>query len=178
MTMRALGMVVLIVAGRVQGQCDNELVGDLNGDLLLDEACYRVTGDVFVRGTLTISPGVRLEFEGDYVLQVTGILKAVGTAAERIVFTSSPSSASWKGIFFDNTQPGSELVFCTIEYANSSGIRLYNSLQRIEDCVVQNCTKTGGTRQGGGIEVRIKVGDLILRRCDIVNNRSQYFGGI
>jgi hypothetical protein len=49
---------------------------------------YQIIGDVGVYAgvTLTIEPGVRVQFAGNYNIQVQGNLIAVGTPSNKIVF--------------------------------------------------------------------------------------------
>ncbi len=86
--------------------------------------------------TLTIEPGVQLRFEpltlqpgalvqfggnGQSINKV-GVLVALGTAADPIVFTSgaaTPAPGDWKGLWLD-TSPGSRLDHVIIEYAGGS----------------------------------------------------------
>jgi hypothetical protein len=84
---------------------------------------YIVKDDILIEEgiNLTIEPGVEVRFDGDYYLQVNGILYAVGNPDNRILFTSnkpSPSSGDWKEIKF-NSNDDSSLKYCTIEYGGS-----------------------------------------------------------
>jgi parallel beta-helix repeat protein len=85
---------------------------------------YIVVGDVTVPTgqTLTIEPGVVVKFDGVYSIYVSGILMAVGTAANRINFTSnkaSPSTGDWQQIRVDS--PGRiEIKYCDLSYSWSA----------------------------------------------------------
>ncbi len=85
---------------------------------------YRVIGDTYVDSavTLTIMPGVRVEFADGFSLKVEGSLNASGTLKEPIVFTSSrtqPSPGVWAGIEFRaNTSEYLRFENCKIEYAD------------------------------------------------------------
>ena len=76
--------------------------------------------------TLTIEPGVRLEFDYHSKLNVAGTLNARGSSTQPITFTSSnasPTPGSWQGIFVDGTdlQPAiAYLDWVTVEYAGFS----------------------------------------------------------
>ena len=96
---------------------------------------------------LEIEPGgVPVEFLGDYIFQITGILTAVGTAAKQIEFKKSDSNTTgWQGILFDNTPNGSQMTQCNISGSNNSGIRIINSLPQIS-----SCSFTGNTATNGG----------------------------
>jgi hypothetical protein len=143
-----------------------------------DASPYRV-GCPLEIAALTIEPGVTVVFLGDHVFSVTGTLIARGKAEEPILFTSvDPATVTWKGILFDGTQPGSELVHCIVEYANTSGLRLLQSIQTIESCTFRKnasgwmAAPTAG--YGGGIYAIIDSGDLVIGDCRFIENKSYY----
>jgi hypothetical protein len=76
--------------------------------------------------TLTVEPGAELRFD-DYISfgivggggEHTGVLRAIGTAAAKIIFTSAKSARAagdWPGIWLRSAQ-GSQLDHVVIEYA-------------------------------------------------------------
>jgi hypothetical protein len=84
--------------------------------------------------TLTLGPGVQLFFNGTRVIfggngsqtnNSVGVLHALGTAAQPILFSSamqSPAPGDWVGLWLD-TATGSQLDYVIIEYAGGvSGI--------------------------------------------------------
>ncbi|UCE95516.1 MAG: PKD domain-containing protein [Candidatus Bathyarchaeota archaeon] len=90
---------------------------------------YRVIGDIYVDAnvTLTIEPGVEVEFADGFMLSVEGSLHAVGLAHHKILFTSSnpsPTPGSWESIRFSmGRSVTSHVEHATLEYANY-GIRI------------------------------------------------------
>ena len=81
---------------------------------------YKVVGPVAVDTgvSLTIDPGVVVEFTGKYALTVQGTLSAAGTATSLIVFTSgkaSPAAGDWVGVYVNST---TLLRFVQISYAD------------------------------------------------------------
>lgn len=60
---------------------------------------YLVTGNILVEKerTLTIDPGVDVQFPGAYFLRIEGTLRAIGTEEERISFYGM-DNAEWNGI--------------------------------------------------------------------------------
>ncbi len=142
-----------------------------------DNSPYQITEDAHVKN-LTIEPGVRIEFLGDYSFEVSGTLTAIGTEQEPIVFTASESNTDgWQGIHFNENIPGSELAYCTIEKANNSGIRIINSLPIIRDCTITNNQGV----QGGGLNIDLSLlsGDdeLTITNCTVSDNTSSSHGG-
>ncbi|MBM3316576.1 MAG: hypothetical protein FJY75_01860 [Candidatus Eisenbacteria bacterium] len=94
-----------------------------------------MVGEVVVAAgaTLSIAPGVRVEFAGPYALEVGGRILALGAPDARIVFTSahpeafavdSTQTGCWRGLRFPwtpSTQGGSRLEYCVLEYAKGAG---------------------------------------------------------
>jgi len=79
-----------------------EVWGVLTGEDLhwtKEKSPYLVTGNILVERnkTLTIDPGVDVQFPGAYSLQIEGTLKAIGTEEEKISFYGI-DNAKWDGI--------------------------------------------------------------------------------
>jgi len=137
---------------------------------------YFVEDDIRVAG-LTIEPGVMVKFLGNYVFEVLGVLTATGTEQDPIIFTrTNTNEDGWKGIFFHQSTPGSELVYCTIEGSINSGIRFDNTEPTIENCTINNNSASGS---GGGIYIDLSTsaGTLVLKDCTITGNNSSGYGG-
>lgn len=125
---------------------------------------YCVEGDIFVAG-LTIEPGVKVVFLGDYVFEVGGTLIAVGTEQDSIYFTKIDTISGWQGIFFNFSSPGSEMAYCKIDSSLNSGIRIDNSHPEISHCVILN--NESRDIRAGGIYTNSK---LTLTNCNISHN--------
>src|SRR5688572_14157971 len=99
---------------------------------------YIVTGNALVSSgyTLTIEPGVVVKFNTDKALQIDGELIAIGTAANRITFTSNqaaPAAGDWAKIHFPDTcidavfdvngkyLSGSIMKYCDVLYGGGLG---------------------------------------------------------
>jgi hypothetical protein len=89
---------------------------------------YRISGVLVVSGgTLTINPGVVLEFENGAGIAVgssdTSTLIAIGTQAQPILFTGvSKVAGAWKNIEFNFTRsPLNQISYAIIEYAGNAG---------------------------------------------------------
>lgn len=137
---------------------------------------YLVTCDVVVANVLTIDPGVTVVFESTNVFEVNGVISAIGTAAEPIVFTKSIASVGWQGILFNYSSPGSKLIYCTISGSKNSGIRIFRSNPDLQHCVVTNNSPAYNSN-GGGIWADITAADLTLQSCTIANNSCSHGGG-
>jgi hypothetical protein len=118
-----------------------------------------VVGDIIIDDsrTLTISPGVYIQFHGYYSLNVQGRILAEGTLQDSITFiiadTSSPYNF-WQGIkMIDISQNNEPSIFnnCTFKKAKPRAICLSNiDSLKIINCLFENNYGTpGGT--GGAI---------------------------
>lgn len=66
---------------------------------------YFVNANLLVRegSELTIEPGVIVQFTGDYYLKVNGVINAVGSKTEPVIFVQSGDNlAKWSGISIDS----------------------------------------------------------------------------
>lgn len=99
----------LTIADFVVGVCNGEIADrNITVDTTLSEPCYKVPNGIQVSNaaTLTVLPGVRLEFAAGQELNVEsdGALTAVGTAVAPIVFTGLQQTPGyWDGIHFRNS---------------------------------------------------------------------------
>jgi len=85
--------------------------GNVSGNWTLSNSPYIIQGDIIIPDSqlLVIEPGVRVEFEGYYGLNVFGKLSSIGNNIDTIVFTSADTTGiylndslgRWKGILID-----------------------------------------------------------------------------
>ena len=149
----------------IQLNAQTYVTGTISGETwTLGGSPYIVTGDILV-ASLTIDPGVTVEFNGDYVFEVAGTLTAVGTEQDSIHFTKADTASGWEGIYFNFNPPGSELAYVRIDSSVNSGIRINHSNPIIRECLI-----TGNSAEtGGGINV-INVAEFFISDCMIIAN--------
>ncbi len=115
--------------------------------------------------TLTIEPGVRLQFRSKRFVHVQegGRLLAEGTAAQPIFFTKQGSDY-WGGILLERTREDNRIVHAVVEYTcevisnpRSHGISAYGSRVTIADSVLRYTYKSVAvqTYAWGGYEPTI-----------------------
>ena len=105
----------------------------------------RVTGDLTI-ASLSIEPGVIVEFAGNFKMTVSGILRIVGTREFPVVLKpATDNMEGWQGVYFENTIPGSEFEWCRFEGARSSAVHLVRSFPTFRHCAfVGNRGSYGG----------------------------------
>jgi hypothetical protein len=156
------------------------LSGNIN-DTLFPENTYIVVADVNVQpcNTLVIEPGTTINFESDLSMNIHGLLIAIGTDENKILFTSTqsnPNTFDWDYINFSEADNDTSILkHCIIEYGRHVFIEssclsvencelryLYNSITcylnsnvEIKNCYFHNYSESG-VLVGGTSNVAIK----------------------
>src|SRR5690554_2791793 len=108
--------------------CSNPVLlvaDDLNGGRTLEAGCYLVESTITIdNGTLTLMPGVSIEFAKDTGLEVSGsgAFSAVGTAEKKIVLSGSVKERGhWAGLYFyGSNSPDNKLEHVVLSHAGSA----------------------------------------------------------
>src|SRR5262245_45067938 len=79
--------------------------GNVSGTWTPEGSPYLIQGSIQIPNdsTLTIEPGVSVNFQGSYKLLVKGRIVAIGAPADSISFTAVDTTVGWRGIRFDAT---------------------------------------------------------------------------
>ncbi len=102
----------MLLAGLGRSQAATEVCGLINNDHWTKAGSpYPAPCDVVVLGSLTIDPGVWVLFQTNAVLQVNGLLTAVGTADDPICFTRTNGPEAGRGFYFNYASPASQLAY-------------------------------------------------------------------
>jgi hypothetical protein len=150
--------------------------GDVSGTWYAANSPYYIAGSITIPtdSTLTIEPGVDVIFLGSYQFTILhGCLEAVGTTTDSIRFFPQDTVTGWTGMQI-TTQNTCHLTYCVVEYANSSGIRLYASQNvYISRSTIAHCWATWG----GGITVNVNSSLRLFHSTIEHNTAVQADGG-
>ncbi|MCX6257287.1 MAG: hypothetical protein NTW49_05230 [Bacteroidia bacterium] len=150
--------------------------GNLSGIIL--PGTYVISGltHIFSSDTLVIQPGVILLFKPGSQLNIDGLLLAVGTVTDSIIFTHSGTGTYWRGLSFNlGSDHNSRLSYCRVEYSNNSGIQIYYCNPKINHSLIRYNTMLTGN-EGGGIYMEGSSSDI--DSVIVCNNKSYSGGGI
>ena len=143
--------------------------GQINGQIwTAANSPYLATNDITVV-SLTIQPGVTVQFGGGLQFIVTGNLQAVGAETNQIIFQPATNGIPWQGMLFSDASNNCQLQYCVVEGAYNSGIRLVGTPLTIQNCMIIDNTASNG----GGINTD---GSITLQCC-LVSGNSTYSGG-
>lgn len=174
--------------------------GDVSGTWAIGGSPYEIQGEITIPmfETLTIEPGVLVEFQGHYKLNVQGRLFAVGTETDTITFTINDTTGfhdpnipdgGWAGIRFINVFSmidSSSIIYCKIEYGKAIGSWPDNTggaicVDGFDKLTIANCLITNNiasVSDGGGGGIALWSSNPIITDNTISNNRAQVGGGI
>jgi predicted outer membrane repeat protein len=173
--------------------------GTIDGETWDMEGSPYIMMDNLLIADLVIEPGVTVQADSGFVIEVAGIITAIGTEQDSIIFTTTNSIAGWQGLLFNVTTFDSKLKYCIIEHSMNSGIRVINSTPVFENCTLsENSASEGGamyffndteigseftlsdcsfiantsTGNGGAIYVSLTEGHFILDHSRFIGNLS------
>ncbi len=195
LTLTSFLLITFSVCGKTSTKVSS---GFVNGIWVKNGSPYYLSGNVVIRSgeQLAIESAVQVIGHPGSALTVYGIIKALGTPAEKIIFTASDTVKGWHGIHYINADKGNHLLHCSIMYGrtdgvennetphpkqdvpsvfrtNGGGIFCLNSSPLVEHCIITNNLSAGN---GGGIFIDVGTGPRIIKSV-IAFNRSMQWGG-
>jgi hypothetical protein len=187
---KLISFIFLLSSLSISVFSQTEVSGNQSGIWSYTDSPYFVVGDISVPvGTsLTIEPGVIVNFQGNYKLNVAGSLQAVGLENDSIVFTTEDIATGWHGIRLLDSQNGSNFAFCRIEYGKTmageypdqhgGGVMIMNSDAVFTDCTFSNNDATADdSGMGGAIYAFNTTSDTHFTHCYFLNNHAYGEGG-
>lgn len=131
--------------------------GSISGTWTVQGSPYYINGHTYIAqgATLTIQPGVLVIFNpGHFEINIYGVLNALGTVQDSIIFTATDTVEGWQGLKFYEASSTGHLAYCQIEYGRAldpepdnrgGGVYLENSGATVEHCTFQyNKAQYGG----------------------------------
>ena len=156
-----------------------DICGDIVGGTWTAGGSYHVTCDATLASgaTLTIEPGVEVQFAPDFSLTVAGTLIANGTPDQPITFTSDQEISEpgdWKGLHFVAGSSDSQLSWCMVEYA-TTGVRVYAGPGEtvgpaFSDCTIRHNSQHGIQIEGEALECEVGLAQPTITGCTIEDN--------
>ncbi len=171
-----------------QAQTIIEVSGDIPEDVVWDADIIKVIDDVEVRlgSTITITPGSKLEFQGHYTILFTnGVLNAVGTREDSIIFTARFPAEGWFGLYFDEIEEGdtSKISYCLFEYGQARGESAFNNGGAIHcdyyynNLLIENSLFRNNMADWGGAAISTAIADIRIINCVFEKNVANFGGG-
>jgi hypothetical protein len=176
--------------------------GEIYGNWPISGSPYKISDHATIPkdSTLSIDPGVIIEFQGYYRINVQGQILAKGLQASHIVFTvndttglSDPSNTAggWNGIRFIDTaveNDSSIFEYCDFQYGkavanqwhdNSGGAICVINFDKIR---ISQCTFTknvaGGIEVPSGGAIHLCWSDIVIEHSLFINNSAHEGGAI
>jgi hypothetical protein len=176
--------------------------GNVYGTWGINGSPYNIQGDITIPddSTLIIEPGVLIEFQGYFALNVQGRLLAVGTETSKITFTINDTTGfhnpdntlgGWNGIQFIDTPAGndtSKIIYCTLQFGkavgssppdNAGGAIFISTFSKV---LISNCliryNSAGGSDSPSGGGLGLHFANITLVENEISHNRAWDGGGI
>jgi photosystem II stability/assembly factor-like uncharacterized protein len=158
----------------------NVPAGTVSGTWTLAGSPYLIEGTVQIPNdsTLTIEPGVTVDFQGPYKINVKGRLLAIGTITDTINFIAPNDSAGVRGIRFENTlvaNDTSKIIYCKLQYGTSDYALYFSNFSKaiILNCNISYCSSYGLPGGSGGAGIYCYNSSPIISN-NLISHNSSY----
>ncbi len=162
--------------------------GAVSGNWTLSGSPYLIQGSILIQNgnTLTIDPGVTVEFQGQHLILVSGRLVANGTINDSIRFIPLDTNFGWLGIRFNNTSntnDTSEISYSVLKYAKALSSGTANTdggaffFDNYSKCIISNSTISRCKASRGGGVYGINSSSPIIRNNVFTNNNATFGSG-
>ena len=196
-----LGIIIQVILTSLTFSQINIPPGDVSGTWF-SGTTYYIQGDITVPNDsiLSIEPGVIVEFQGHYALNVQGRLLAIGNDINYILFTVDDTTGfynpdtiqgGWNGIHIIETpieNDTSKIIYCVLQYGkavgssppdNSGGAIFISNFSKViisNSLITYNSAGGSDSPSGGGISLHFA--DIKLKDNEISHNYAFDGGGI
>jgi len=166
--------------------------GPISGTWTLAGSPYLIMGETTIDSgtTLTIEPGVLVEWQGSFTMFVQGQILAQGTEADSIIFTAANPDTGFRSIRFVDTPVGndtSRFEYCVFKYGRVYGpwpdncggaiASLNYGKFIIDHCLFDHNTAVDyNIEYPGGGAIALYTSSPVIRNSKFINNVS-YGGG-
>ena len=184
-----------------------EVSGSINTNTNWDADTVKIIGDITVENDilLSINPGVYIEAQGYYKLNIAGRISAIGQVNDSITFTVNDTtgfwsdttsvSGGWNGIYIigeSGSTDSSVFHYCKLQYGknydnyggdiNGGALYIYNhGYLHINHCLFTNnmviCYTNGVDGPYGGAVYCENVNEILIDSSSFIKNRSFDFSG-
>lgn len=155
--------------------------GNVEGIWTASGSPYLIQGHILIQNgnTLTIEPGVTVNFQGYYKLFVNGRILALGSESDTIVFTAENSDLGWEGIYLQDTpatNDSSIFDFCKIQNGKSTINSPYGAVLDMENYSkirISNCLITNNNYLEDA--VLCYIASPLISNCTFSNNHGTLY---
>ncbi len=162
--------------------------GTVSGNWTASGSPYLIQGSILIQNgnTLTIDPGVTVEFQGQHLILVSGRLVANGTINDSIRFIPLDTNFGWLGIRFNNTSntnDTSEISYSVLKYAKALSSGTTNTdggaffFDNYSKCIISKSTISRCKASRGGGVYGINSSSPIIRNNVFTNNNATFGSG-
>ena len=168
--------------------------GPISGTWTLAGSPYLIMGETTIDSgtTLTIEPGVLVEWQFSFTMHVQGQILAEGTETDSIIFTAADTAVGFKSIRFIETPAGndtSKFGYCVFKYGRVWGgfpdncggaIGAINYDKFVIDHCLFDHNKAVQVNLGDpfGGAIALWTSSPVIRNSTFINNVSKYGGAI
>ncbi|HEY9114434.1 MAG TPA: T9SS type A sorting domain-containing protein [Bacteroidales bacterium] len=201
-------LLIIIIGISLQSKSQSiEVSGIISENTNWEADTIKIVGDISIENEvlLTISPGVYIEAQGYYKIDVGGQIKAIGRPNDTITFTVKDTTGfwldtlslagGWPGIYIVGqigSNDSSIFQYCKIQYGknydeyggdiNGGALYVYNhGFLRINHCLFNNnmviCYDYGVDGPFGGAVYCENVNKVVIDSNSFIRNRSFDFSG-
>jgi len=168
-------------SNKLEAQPTTINAGNVSGTWNKAGSPYLVQGDITVPAgqKLTITEGVKVEFQGQYRLRVYGSIQALGKANDTVLFTASNPNTGWKGIkVYKNSLLEDSILFkysklqygrtMTYFFRTDTGVLHIDSNKKVG---IYNClfTKNVGSTYAS---LKMESCDFTIQDCGFIENQG------